>query len=139
LLHGNILALDLAEGSVALGSLGLLTLESLTLLRLRGEVFLELDAAAVNERVILAMGIVSVSENAFGVGGVTSVPSPVTDVSEDWIWYGIGSVSSGEEAAINQNSLYQRIMVDSKAMRKLKPGGYIGLRGRDRERDRSGR
>ncbi len=127
-LSGNISSMDIAANTVALGSIGLLTGLPITLLRLRGSWFIELDETAVNERVTVAVGIISVSENAFGVGGVTAVPAPITDSSEDWIWWDAATVSSGDSAAIvNTHTLGQQRMIDSKAMRKLKPGDTLAF------------
>ena len=44
-----------------------------------------------------------------------------------WIWQGALYVNSGAEAAVIPNFLSDSIVVDSKAMRKLKPGQSIAF------------
>ncbi len=113
--------MDIAVATATLGAVGLQASFANTILRSRGTVFCELDATAVNERVIVMHGLILVSENAFQAGAA-SVPHPFTDTDDDWIWTGQTVVSSGEETAVNENSLFDRVEVDSKAMRKVKSG-----------------
>ncbi len=123
-LHGRIPSIDVAEGTVAIGDVGALSTEPFTLLRTRGRVMMSLDSGGLNEHVSCAMGLIVVSENAFGIG-VTAVPSPVTDGTEDWIWHDFFQVNSGEEAAVVNDYLTVRLSVDSKAMRKLRQGEVL--------------
>ena len=90
-----------------------------TLVRTRGEVFAELDTSGVNERAIICVGGIVVGEVA-AAAGIASLPGPFTQGSDDWFWHGYLTVSSGQESGVAQNSLFDRLVVDSKAMRKLK-------------------
>jgi len=54
-----------------------------------------------------------------------SVPGPVSDPDQDWFWWGVQTVSSGDEGTINANSLFQQQVIDSRAMRKVKPSETI--------------
>ena len=100
--------------------------EAETILRMRGEVYLELDATASNEMVTMAIGIAVVSARAAAAGSA-SVPRPASEGSFPWLWHGWLIVSSGQEAAVNDNSLIARLTVDSKAMRKIKEDEVIVL------------
>ena len=120
--------LDNAVGAVVLGSNGFLSTNAQTLTRTHGLVVVELDPTAVDERVLLAWGLIVVSENAFGAG-VASVPTPIADPGEDWFAYGHLWVSSGGGALLDLglSSLSHRHVVDSKAMRKVKGGETVAL------------
>ena len=118
-LHGQALNLDLAEGQVVAGDLALSIGESMTILRLRGHVFVQLNAGAAAERALVGVGIGLVSSTAFAAG-VASLPSPVAEGGYPWIWHGYFSVSSGQEAAITDQWLVDRREIDSKAMRKMR-------------------
>jgi len=96
--------------------------DGLTLVRIRGEVLLFIEAAtSVGDGFIqYALGICDVSENAAGIG-VTAIPAPLTDVAWDgWIWHhsgaGIISLTTTEEG--NTGTAVIRIPIDNKAMRK---------------------
>ncbi len=90
-----------------------------TILRTRGKVYLQLDAGGVDERVVVAMGLIIVSRRAAAIG-VTALPLPDTNAEDDWLWYGYMVCSSLGEAAIQPDALFDRQEVDSKAMRKVK-------------------
>ena len=125
-LHGRMATLDLDEGDVALGDIGILLTLPVTLLRTRGRVMMSLDSGGLNEHVSVAIGIIVVSENAFDQGA-PGVPSPVTDGQDDWLWHDYMQVTSGEETAIFSDYLVDRISVDSKAMRKLRAGELLAV------------
>ena len=93
--------------------------EAETILRLRGELICTLDAAGVNESAVVAVGVGVITARA-SAAGVAAVPRPATEGSFPWMWHGWFNVTSGQEAAINQNFLTDRLTVDSKAMRKIK-------------------
>jgi len=78
-------------------------------------------ATAAGDGFLGAVGIGVVNENAFTVGGTTSVPTPVTDMDWDgWMWHqffdlrtnvaGVGDGQSGISIGFD---------IDSKAMRIL--------------------
>ncbi len=100
--------------------------EAETILRLRGEIMLTLDAAAVVEEASIAIGIATVSSRAVAAGSA-SLPRPGSEGSYPWFWHGWGHISSGREAAVNTNQLFVRIPVDSKAMRKIKEDEDVAL------------
>ena len=113
-------AIDIAEQTVTLGGVGLAPTEAVTLLRTRGSLGIQLDAGAVDERALIVFGITIVNVTAF-TAGVAAVPSPVSEPDANWIWMGDVWLSSHAEAAISDTFLGQRLVIDSKAMRKIKP------------------
>ncbi len=116
----KISAIDLATGTTGLGGNALAVSGPGTLVRFRGHIFAQLDAGGVDERALIACGFILVSNEAFAAG-IASVPKPFTDADADWVWYGFLSISSGAEAGVVGDSLFDRLPVDSKAMRKVKP------------------
>ena len=96
----------------------------LTIVRTRGHVSIGLESAtAVNDGFDqVAIGIGVVSGNAFTVGGVGSVPTPITDVAWDgWLWHWFGNIMALNTGASVSQGLGQRLIeIDSKAMRKIK-------------------
>jgi len=116
----QITAVDLAVGTKALGTASSEANLAQTIMRLRGQVFAQLDATAVDERVIIACGLGIVSADAVAAGA-GSVPGPSSDADWSWMWHGFLTMSSGAEAAVVGEMLFDRREVDSKAMRRVKP------------------
>ncbi len=126
---GSISALDLAIGSDGRGDEGGVIARAGTIVRIRGLVTAELDAgAATAENALITVGIIMASENAFGAGAA-SLPNPEDDPGEDWIWQGhlyvtTGSTFAGAEEGVNE---VDKVVCDSKAMRKVKPSEVIAV------------
>ena len=105
-------------------------IDSLTLIRTRGELLLFIYAAtATGDGFHGAFGIAKASIAAI-VAGVASVPTPIDEEAWDgWLYHRYFNLFSGgtiaaADAAKNQNQINsttaaQRIEIDSKAMRKL--------------------
>ena len=117
---------DLSTGNGQFGTTGSNVTSPQTLIRARGRVALTLNATAVGESTLLVCGLMRMNTDAFVAG---TAPELVTNTVDEasWIWQGSLFVTSGEEAAVNQNFLTDSIEVDSKAMRKLKPGDTIAF------------
>ena len=101
------------------------TLPGLTLIRVRGEMYLALTtaAAAFDGFGRIACGLAIVSENAFTVGGAGSVPDPLIDVGwEGWLWHWMGSLATNTAFTLPSNNgpSSVRVVIDSKSMRKWK-------------------
>ncbi len=118
-MNGQIVALDLAEGTVAVGDIAGVFQGASTLLRTRGGLLIELDAAGAGERALVAVGIIIAGDRAIAAG-VASLPSPVGQGEDDWLWHSYLTVTSNEEAAATTDYLTQRLEIDSKAMRKVR-------------------
>jgi len=114
----DVQTLDLAVNTKSVLA-GVTITGAATVVRIRGEMFAELDATAVNERAIISVGAIVVNEVAFALG-ITGLPGPFTQGADDWMWHGYLNVSSGQEGATAENSLFDRLTIDTKAMRKMK-------------------
>ena len=90
-----------------------------TILCSRGNVMVQLDATAADERVIVALGMIVVNEVAAGVG-ITALPGPFAQANDDWFWHGWVNCSSLAEAAVANDALFERLVIDSKVMRKIR-------------------
>ena len=112
-------AIDLATGTKSLGGSLLAVAGPGTFVRIRGQVYCQLDAGAVDERALICFGVILVSNEA-AAAGAASVPGPFTDGDADWMWHGFLSVSSLAESAIFGDAAFDRVIVDTKAMRKVK-------------------
>ncbi len=101
---------------------GLLTLETITLIRTRGDLLLQFDPASIADMVQVGIGLAVTSADAFVVGGSTAVPGPLTDPEWDWVYHRLVSFGPAIAAAQTETALPQhfREAVDSKAMRKMK-------------------
>ena len=121
----SLLAVDPGAAAQTLGSSSLLAVPQ-TLVRLRGRIFAQLDAAAVDERIGVIVGV-----GVFDTDQVTAgaFPEFTTDGATEefggWMWVGTLFVSSGAEGAIVNEGLFDRIDVDSKAMRRVKPNEQV--------------
>ncbi len=97
-----------------------------TVLRIRGtwQVAFRAATTALDEAIItLAIGVVSTDAAAAGAG---SVPDPVSDSEYPWIFYDIVHMFSpfaiDGTGSDDSGALIVRRDIDSKAMRKIKPG-----------------
>ena len=93
--------------------------DGLTLIRTRGELLVKLSTSdAATSGMAVNFGICIVSQNAAGVG-VTAIPDPDADISWDgWLVYWTGTVKGALSS--NEGSSTHRLVLDSKAMRKIK-------------------
>ena len=96
--------------------------EAETILRSRGHIWAVLNAGAQDEEVTLAVGLGIVTARAATT--TATVPRPSTDGSFPWLWHGWLHVSnfaaSFATAGSSQAAMSDSIIVDSKAMRKVK-------------------
>ena len=100
------------------------TSDGLTVVRTRGELLVQLESAtAVGDGFRVAVGLCIVSQNAAGIGA-TAIPDPITDQAWDgWFWYWTGTLSAmiaTEAELVQTDAAVARIVIDSKAMRKIK-------------------
>jgi len=88
-----------------------------------------LDAGASDERAIVAFGLIIGNDDQVAVGA-TAFPSPADDLDAPWLWHGFMTVSSvAESGTVPSSALYDRLVIDSKAMRKVKSNQQIVLTG----------
>ncbi len=89
-----------------------------TIVRCRGSFMASLDlVVASNVRTTLTHGLIVATASA--VAG-SALPSPVTDVGSDWLWWYSSPLRNGETASVEGRiGDTDRVIVDSKAMRKV--------------------
>jgi len=96
-----------------------------TLLRVRGAILCNFVPDAATDTDIIALGMILANIAAINVGGA-SLPGPIADASANWLWHEFvpidanGATAAGGAAGTLQQF---RVVVDSKAMRKV-PAGY---------------
>ena len=125
----GILTFGATSTASAIGDLAfLISVPAATLVRTRGAISVHAQAVgAVEDNILVAYGIIVVSENAVNVG-LTAVPDPLVDIENDWFVYGTFAMSavSTNPAAISilMNQTHQ---FDSRGQRKLKLGDALAL------------
>ncbi len=102
-----------------------------TILRSRGELLITATPDAGGDSDVLGLGIVVVRANALAVAGV-ALPGPIADQGSDsWLWHAyipLDAFGAANEAAAQLvNSCQTRVMIDSKAMRKLPEDSAVVL------------
>ncbi len=107
------------------------SVDGITVVRVRGELLLQLSAAAADLdgfHGAFGIGVLSGGQRGFTGIGVGAVPIPLTnDDDETWIWHQYFALKT-VEGAVPVNTLgssVTRIQVDSKAMRKVDTGDLI--------------
>jgi len=100
----------------------------LTVVRIRGQVDVMLTlATAAGDGWQGAIGI-GLATTAAVVAGISSVPTPTTEQGdENWLWWHVFSVHNPlvSSSELNGMGAYQRIEIDTKAMRKFDDGMSI--------------
>ena len=66
----------------------------------------------------LSMGMILVTNTALAAGA-GAIPSPLNDVGSDWLWIDSLSVGASPADAIGEAATVDRVIIDSKAMRKV--------------------
>ncbi len=120
--------IDLTEGTKVLGTTAFAFSQSQTLTRLRGDILVQLDSGGVDERATIALGIGVFPTDAVAAG-VVSLPGPESDIGFPWVWHSYVNVSTLAEAAIASDFIAVRLVVDSKAMRRVKVNESLALVG----------
>ncbi len=126
--QSSVLALGNAQ-SVGSVSVGIGFTESNTIARIRGHVVASQNTAAAANSMLLGIGLIVVSENAFTVGGAASMPGPLTDINASWLWHNILAFGPTQAGAVSDNAITmnQRVEIDSKAMRKVGPDDALAF------------
>ena len=100
-----------------------------TMARLRGSGYVHLDAGAALDSITVAIGIIVVKAEAFTVGGVASMPGPLTDIEQAWVWHRLLALGPAVSATDDGGDLSRNIQfeIDSKAQRKVQAGDAIAF------------
>ncbi len=116
----NVQGVDLAEGTTSEGNAFIAFGSTATIMRCRGLIGATLDPTAQDETVLVVFGL-ALASSAAVTAATASLPSPVAEPSYPWIWQGQLYLSSGAEAGVVAASqLVDRVVIDSKAMRRVK-------------------
>ena len=96
-----------------------------TLIRTRGEILYSIDGPADNDAKSLGFGII-IATDAQVTAGVTAFPSPLSVLDADWLWHGFGLLKSQSATQFSDlGGQVGRLVIDSKAMRKMKPNDNV--------------
>ena len=118
---GQALTTISVSSQVILGSGIAAAISEQTVMRTRGicDLFINGVGGSDGDGYFGAIGIGKCTAAAF-TAGILSVPTPVTEVSWDgWLWHSYFSVHDADISRGPSTSVHQRIMIDSKAMRKF--------------------
>ena len=116
---GNTGVAALASGGTAdFGGVATNT-QAATIVRIRGQLLASIDGPVDGDKVVVAAGFIAVTEEQVAVGP-TAIPSPLSDLDAEWIWHGFLLMQSQGVVATQDTTQMARLMIDSKAMRKLK-------------------
>ena len=105
---------------------GALALRPFTVVRTHLNVSVASDQSAASELMIGAMGTIVVKTSATGIG-ITAVPSPITDINDDWFVFQGFSNRYEFLSAVGAARVDVQYEIDSKAMRKVDDGDDIVL------------
>ncbi len=99
-----------------------------TIMRIRGEVFAQLDAAAADEccGVLVGIGVFPADMVSAGAAPEFSVDGSTAEEGH-WLWTGTLWLTSGAEAAVVTDGLFASATIDSKAMRRIKPNDVLAF------------
>ncbi len=115
-------------GTGTFGGSGLTSSQPLTITRVRGRVGAYLDAGAADESVMLLVGLVVVSADAFAAGAAPEIFNDAADDEASWLWQGALWLHSGVSAvAGSEVGQFASVEIDSKAMRRNKPNDVLAF------------
>ena len=100
-----------------------------TLVRTRGCLRVSVVTSGIaGGRIMGAMGMIVVSTEAFTVGGLGSLPTPLDDIENDWFVYQPFCLHT-DATDPSANDVYSDFLVnfDSRGQRKLKTGDLLAI------------
>ncbi len=117
---------DLGVATAKFGSVGFDILRPQTLTRIRGKVGVMLDAGGVGESAMILVGLTVLTNDSFITGQAPELFNASLDEG-NWLWQGALYVASGDEGAVVADGLFDRLEIDSKAMRRMKASDTIAF------------
>jgi len=94
--------------------------EDVTVVRVRGNVFIQATPNAIADDDVIGLGLIVVTDQAFAAGGA-SVPGPIANMDAEWMWHQFVPLkAAGTALAGNDIGTNVRVEVDTKAQRILK-------------------
>ncbi len=115
--QGNAATLALTSGNVGIVTINTPNIAS-TLTRSRGAVVGSIDGATDNDKTHITCGLIVGTPEQVAVG-VTAFPDPFTDMDAEWVWHGF-LLLMAQGTSTDQPGLTDRLVIDSKAMRRMK-------------------
>ena len=109
-------------------STGAVAAERLTLIRLRGNGYVHMDAGAAGDSMLIGVGLIIAPTEAFTVG-VSALPTPLTDMEAPWIWHEVLTLGPAVSATDDGGDLSRNVqfVIDNKAMRKFRTDEELGF------------
>ena len=90
-----------------------------TLIRTRGRLTGFTDTSSTPGAFgVVGLGMIVVTASAAAVG-VTAIPTPLTDLGSDWLWWDSMTLGADAGDVIGSEITIDRLSIDSKAMRKI--------------------
>ncbi len=108
-------------------SIGLVTNETITLVRTRGQLMVHFDPTTLNDVLLVGIGLGVYSDDAFQIGQ-SAMPGPISDPEWDWVYHKLFMLGPVFTATETGDSIQQNLFIelDSKAMRKMKANQTLG-------------
>ncbi len=122
---GSQTSTSFSSSTTSVLGLGQTALGGVTLVRLRGNMQALLNLGGGGEGFHCAIGLGVVTNDAFSVGGVTSLPNPFDDIDWTWWYHRIFDVHSRSSFNSADPGGLFNLDIDSKAMRKMKPNETV--------------
>jgi len=117
---------DLGVGTGVFGSTAFEFGQAQTLTRLRGKVGVYLDAGAGDESAMILCGFTVIPEDMFTGGTAPEIFNASVDETS-WVWQGALYVAAGLNATAVEDGQFDRIEIDSKAMRRVKANSVLAF------------
>jgi len=119
-----------SASAVVAGTVGAaLTAPAATLVRTRGLLSARVDASGASNAIITGvMGLIVVSLEAFTVGGITSLPTPIDDTERAWVvWQPFSLTATATTPDQGSFGLFSQFPIDSRGMRKMKRDDLLAI------------
>ncbi len=120
---GNTFSQDAQGTAVTINALTTIN-QAGTIVRNRGELLVSIDGPVDGDKAVAAFGLIIASDSQVAAGA-TAFPSPATDLDANWLWHSFATMLV--QAAGDDGTISTRLMIDSKAMRKVKQNDQLVL------------
>ena len=100
-----------------------------TVVRIRGALHAQMDRSAevAEDKAVVTTGIAMIESQAVAAG-IASLPTPASQADFSWMWIGVQTLATPTTLTEDEGSMrFQRLVIDSKAMRKANPSMALVL------------